>query len=87
MSLKAKYEDKVYGITTTLDFGKYKGYTVGNILELDPDYLIWAMGAVKEFKLTYSNRKLLMDYSRKKTLFDSGFDDTEPYAFDYLWKE
>jgi len=61
LSLKAKYEDKVYGITTTLDFGKYKGYTVGNILELDPDYLIWAMGAVKEFKLTYSTKQLLFE--------------------------
>lgn len=32
-------------------FGKYKGRTIELVLELDPDYLIWAHTTIEWFKL------------------------------------
>ena len=72
MGFKAKYEDKVYGITTTLDFGKYEGYTVGNILELDPEYILWASQYVSQFKMTKSVKNVL-------------FQSTSDIGFDPVW--
>jgi hypothetical protein len=76
MSLKCKYNiDKFYGVTTTLDFGKYKGYSVGNILEMDPAYILWASQNVETFRLTKSVRDVLFEYE----------NNTDDIGFDPVW--
>lgn len=38
-------------VDTTLTFGKYKGETVGYVMSVNPDYLIWCMENVPWFKM------------------------------------
>lgn len=39
----------IYEFQTTLSFGKYKGYTVKEILEDNPKYLLWAINNIEGF--------------------------------------
>jgi uncharacterized protein (DUF3820 family) len=45
-------------LTGIINFGKYRGKTIAEILDLDASYLLWADKNVKEFKLS---RKALYD--------------------------
>lgn len=58
MSLEA-HSKKVYGVSTTLEFGKYKGYTVGSIVSIDPYYLLWAQKNIMDFKLNQCVKAIL----------------------------
>lgn len=51
MSLNVKINNAVCGLTYEIPFGKYKGYTVGNVLEINPQWLIWAHDNIQGFKL------------------------------------
>lgn len=61
MSFKVKsYEEKLYGIINIIPFGKYKGYSVGNLLQKDPNYLLWADNN-RIIKLTLRTRQLALE--------------------------
>lgn len=42
---------KRYGISDTINFGKYKGDTIEKVLEKDPKYLLWAVEHIEWFEL------------------------------------
>ena len=37
--------------TDAITFGKYNGQTFGEIADIDPDYILWLDGNVKDVKL------------------------------------
>ena len=39
-------------LTGIINFGKYRGRTISDIIDLDASYLLWADKNVKEFKLS-----------------------------------
>lgn len=39
-----------YDLDSALDFGKYKGRTVEDVLDEDPAYLLWALENVERFE-------------------------------------
>jgi len=41
---------KPYDLDSILDFGKYKGRTVEDVLDEDPRYLLWALESVERFE-------------------------------------
>ena len=41
-----------------LDFGKYKGKLIVNVVKLDPTYILWAYRNVKKFKKIVKNTLL-----------------------------
>lgn len=43
---------KLYNPSDILDFGKYKGKTVAEILKQDPRYIIWLLINTEKFKLS-----------------------------------
>lgn len=43
---------KMYGHNTVIDFGKYKNYSVDQVLGINPQYLLWAHRNVDFFNLT-----------------------------------
>lgn len=45
--------DPIDSLDHVLTFGKYKGETVGDILEVDPQYLIWLHNNSEFFELNY----------------------------------
>lgn len=45
---------KMYNLKTRLDFGKYKGDTVDDVITNDPQYLEWCLENVDGFCLTKS---------------------------------
>jgi hypothetical protein len=42
-----------------LDFGKYKGQTIQQVMKADPNYLHWALQNISDFKLN-KNALLLL---------------------------
>jgi hypothetical protein len=44
----------IYDLDTILGFGKYKGYTVEQILEQDPSYLFWLLENVERFEVDHA---------------------------------
>lgn len=44
--------NKAYGLTATIPCGKYKGQIVGNVMELDPEWLLRAQITYEGFTLT-----------------------------------
>lgn len=45
-------------MTYVLPFGKYKGHTVGDVLTINPDWLLWAEENVSWFRLTDKVRNI-----------------------------
>lgn len=42
----------VYGLETEIKFGKkHRGETIEDIIENDPDYLLWALDTIEWFEL------------------------------------
>jgi hypothetical protein len=41
----------IYKLNTVLNFGKYKGKTVEEVCEVEPDYIIWALTKIPSFNL------------------------------------
>ncbi|MGX9757513.1 MULTISPECIES: hypothetical protein [unclassified Clostridioides] len=42
----------IYDIETNIDFGKYRGLEIGKLINLNPNYLIWAIENISKFKLS-----------------------------------
>lgn len=55
--LRLGYWNFVGGEMTTLTFGKYKGWSVADVLDVNPSYILWA----KERKLVAVDDKDLSD--------------------------
>lgn len=84
MGFKKKYEDKIYGVTTLLDFGKYEGRSIGDIAEADPQYLLWACKSVQGFVLSQAVYKTVKE---NVVQTNDMLDDNHFYGEqDYLWK-
>ena len=47
-------KNQTYSRKSELKFGKWKGYTIEDVLELDPSYLVWAHNTISWFKVTKS---------------------------------
>lgn len=41
----------IYDLDSTLRFGKYKGYTIEDLLNDRPDYLLWLLENVDDFEV------------------------------------
>jgi hypothetical protein len=46
-----KMKTKEFSLSDKLTFGKYKGYTIEDVLEDDPNYLEWAIDEIEWFEL------------------------------------
>jgi len=42
---------RVYDLDSNLDFGKYRGRSLEDILDEDPAYLLWALATVVRFQV------------------------------------
>ena len=48
----ANIDNKKMNFDTVLNFGKYKGHTIGEVFQLDASYLLWAVENIERFKLS-----------------------------------
>lgn len=46
--------DKVHDLEDEFPFGKYKGKTIQDVLEINPSYIVWFYENVKRFKILES---------------------------------
>lgn len=63
--------NKVYGFTATIPCGKYKGQIVGNVMELDPEWLLRAEQTYEGFTLTtlaHGITKENIEFKRKENI-------------------
>ncbi|SCH67620.1 Uncharacterised protein [uncultured Clostridium sp.] len=73
---KAKLETKeikkpinsIYDVETTIGFGKYRNFEVCDVIDINPNYLIWAIQNIDKFKLS---EKAINELSKKIILKDS----------------
>lgn len=54
---KAIPRPEMYTIRSILDFGKYKGNTVEDILHYDPGYILWAIDNIEWFRASLNVTK------------------------------
>ena len=52
----------IYKMNTELNFGKYKNLTIYEVLDLDPDYLEWALDTIDWFEVDEEVEKVLQSY-------------------------
>lgn len=58
---------KIHGINDEFQFGKYKGKTLLYVLENNPQYIIWCINNIKEFKINNTLKNdLLTHYNNWK---------------------
>lgn len=50
----------IYDLDTELNFGKYKGHTVEDILTRDPEYLLWLLENVDRFEVDKALQDAIM---------------------------
>lgn len=60
-----------------LAFGKYRGSTIGWVLENDPAYLLWCMDNVNGFDLHVDTYDRLVDYLYPPDDFDPYLDELD----------
>jgi uncharacterized protein (DUF3820 family) len=63
---------RTYGLTDTLDFGKYKGQTVAAIAMENPDYLLWALREVERFHLSTEDQLTVQESKYLKDCLEAG---------------
>lgn len=51
--------DGIYDIDTNVGFGKYRSLEIGELINLNPNYLIWAIKNIDKFKLSHKAIHLL----------------------------
>lgn len=44
--------DGIYDIETIIDFGKYRNFEVCDVIDMNPNYLTWAIQNISKFKLS-----------------------------------
>lgn len=75
-------DKSVYGITDRINFGKYKGVEIKQLLKTDKgkSYLFWCLDYIRWFDLEEDVMKILFDKETHST--DYCYDG---YDEDYMW--
>ena len=62
-----------------VNFGKFKGKTIGHILSISPDYIIWMSNNCNNIVINKElfNKALLLHSSKKRYCFNSYMDDRQ----------
>ena len=82
MSLDCKILNR-YGLSDIIPFGRYKGKSVKEVLELRPSWLVWAHEEIDTFNLSKKAVKLAKERDTTKRF--EWFDGPDLYC-DYFWK-
>ena len=64
----------MYKLDTILPFGKYKGKTVEQVLEIDPTYIRWCLENIEAFEMS--------NWGREFALSSAEIVDIEEYEED-----
>jgi hypothetical protein len=75
---------KLYGMKSEFDFGQYNGETVEEILELDPQYVLWCINNVEYFNPTKSVKEEAVAEGSYCEPDDGDYDDADNWFF---WEE
>lgn len=69
--------DAPFGLSWIFSFGRYKSSTLEDIIEIDPQYVLWCLGGVEGFTITRAAEELLED-SQKNIAEATGIEEEEP---------
>lgn len=75
----------IYALDSVINFGQYKkyGYTISEILDIDPDYLEWCLDNVEWFALSQEALDILRDILNDVQDYDpydnEGMFDEQPF--------
>jgi uncharacterized protein (DUF3820 family) len=68
--VKGKQRTIVYKVNSSIDFGKYKGEIVRDIIDGDIDYILWCLGFKEGFQLSEQAIELI-ELKTDKSLEDN----------------
>ena len=54
--------EQIDGIYNLFNFGKYKGKTLLHVIDNDPQYIIWCINNIKEFKINNTLKNDLLTH-------------------------
>lgn len=60
-NLQKQSPNRVIGLTTTLTFGKYAGFTVMEVIKKDKQYIGWLIKEVKQYTFSPKIAEKLID--------------------------
>jgi len=78
----ANIDNKKMNFNTVLNFGKYKGHTIGEVFQLDASYLLWAIEETDRLKLSEKDIELIEEKVEIEEYSDNM--DREEYFNYYL---
>ena len=78
----ANIDNKKMNFDTVLNFGKYKGHTIGEVFQLDASYLLWAIEETDRLKLSEKDIELIEEKVEIEEYSDNM--DREEYFNYYL---
>ena len=76
---------KLYTKKTKMDFGKYKGQTVGKLINKDSQYLIWCIKNVNSFNVTKSIKQELEKIAHRECSYP--YEDDVDYDDPFIWED
>ena len=78
----ANIDNKKMNFDTVLNFGKYKGHTIGEVFQLNASYLLWAIEETDRLKLSEKDIELIEEKVEIEEYSDNM--DREEYFNYYL---
>lgn len=74
---------KIYAEDDFLDFGKYKGMTIKEVIDDDPEYLVWCLDNVNFFDVSENVLQLIENAQIENDFREAMYD----YLDDDPWRE
>ena len=74
---------KLLTFKTVLNFGRYKGKTIGDVYDLNASYLQWAMKDIKWFKLSKKETNMIIEEAMyEEQEINSAIDEAFGWGYD-----
>jgi hypothetical protein len=81
--MKKDGDKTIYGLADKLNFGKYKGIAVKELVEENPNYLLWCEENIAWFKLsTFARRDANKNKKETRHYSNSGYYDPSNWDTD-----
>lgn len=80
MQLSGKYNGR-YQLTSVLNFGKYKGHVLSEVVDNDPLYVKWCMDEIDWFNLDYEARAYLNEALSEYSTFGDGIEEDDLHVW------
>ena len=77
-AVEAKHETVTHHLDSIITFGQYKGRSIDYVLDIDPNYIIWAYKSIYWFDIDNDVEEMADSLRFDRGLYYTG-NDLDPY--------